>query len=90
MLSFGLVALAALAQLVSGQTVQPPANTPQCLLTCSAKSCPTSQLDCICVTELSAITSCVLSTCDTADQTTAAQIAAQICGTMHFKVLVNF
>jgi len=67
-------------QFVSAQTVTPPAGTPPCLLACAMVSCPTSDLTCICVDQISAITSCVLANCSTTDQATAAQDATVICG----------
>lgn len=83
MLTFGLIAFAAaFAQFVAGQAVNPPPDTPKCLLTCAAASCPTpQQVDCVCVTEITNITTCVLHSCNAADQQTAVQVAAQICGT---------
>lgn len=74
-----------LAQLTVGQVVTPPANTPQCLITCSSQFCPTAELSCICGTEISNITTCALSSCSTADQQAAAQIAESICGKYHFR-----
>lgn len=82
MLTSALLTLVTLSRFVVGQTVTPLPNTPQCLLTCSAKFCPTSQLQCLCVDEISNITVCALNTCNAADQATAGKIGAQICGTM--------
>jgi hypothetical protein len=79
MLTSALLTLVALSQFVVGQTVTPLPNTPQCLLTCSMQFCPTSQLQCLCVDQVSNITICALDTCNSADQVTAETIAAQIC-----------
>jgi len=81
MLASALLALATVAQIVAGQTVTPPANTPACLLTCASQFCPDSSIQCLCVTELSNVTACATTSCPPADLTTAAQIASQICGT---------
>lgn len=83
MLASALIALAVVSQLVSGQTAVPPPNTPACLLTCAAQSCPDSSLQCLCVDQLSAVTACATASCPPADLTTAAEIATQICGKMN-------
>jgi len=75
-----LVALASLAAAVVAQ--QPStAGIPTCLVTCSQASCPDlTDLECICVTNLTAITECALASCSAADLANATTIAAQECG----------
>jgi len=70
----------ALLALLGSVTAQSTAGIPQCLITCTQQSCPDlSDLQCICVTNLTAITACALSTCSQADLANASAIAAQQC-----------
>jgi CFEM domain len=62
------------------QSVAPPPGTPQCAISCSNEFCPTSDLTCICVTELSPITSCILANCTGSDLTAAENLGPQLCG----------
>jgi len=86
MIAKGLVALLTVVSAVAAQTTAaaPAPNTagiPQCLLTCTQASCALTDIECICVTKLTEITSCALSSCSQADLSTASTIAAQQCGT---------
>lgn len=73
-------ALLSLVGYVASQAAPSASGVPPCLLSCSQASCPTNDLTCLCVTQISAITVCVLSNCSAADQQTAAGLAAQECG----------
>ena len=85
------LALLSIASAVLGQSSTPStAGIPQCLVTCTQASCSLTDLQCICITNISAITACVLSSCDAADQATAATLAGQECGTLPNLVLSNF
>ena len=75
MLVASLVALLSLATSINAQA--PPA----CVLTCAEQFCANlADLQCLCNDQVSEITSCVLTSCDTADQATAAQLQVQECG----------
>jgi hypothetical protein len=80
MIAARVFALLTLVGLVASQAAPTPSGVPACLLSCSQASCPTNDLTCLCVTEISAITVCVLSNCSASDQAAAASIAAQECG----------
>jgi hypothetical protein len=84
MIATGLVALLSIASAVVAQSTAAagsPPNIPACLLTCTQKSCPTSDLTCICITHLTDITSCALASCSQADLALASTLAADQCGT---------
>ena len=75
-----IVTIAALAAIVVAQTPNTE-GIPQCLITCSQQSCANlTDLECICVTNVAAITQCALSSCSQADLTNATTIAAEQCG----------
>lgn len=74
---FGLLTLVGL---VAAQAAPVPSGVPACVLSCSQASCPTNDLTCLCVTELAAITVCVLSNCSASDQATAVGLQGQECG----------
>src|SRR5436305_7207228 len=90
MLGKSLVALLSVAGAVAAQATTATPNTagiPQCLLTCTQNSCALTDLQCICVTHLTDITACALSSCSQADLASASTIAAQQCG-MYLSFLV--
>jgi len=80
MLTLVVLFFATFAQFVLGQVVSPPPNTPPCLITCGLQYCPTGEMQCECVDQVSNITICVLANCSSSDVTLAGQIASQICG----------
>lgn len=88
MIAKGLFALLSIASAVAAQST---AGIPQCLLTCSQKSCPDlTDLTCICVTHLTDITACALSSCSQADLATASTVAAQQCGIFPHNIFTDF
>jgi len=74
------LALFSLVGYVAAQAAATPSGVPACLVSCSQASCPTNDLTCLCVTNIAAITECVLANCSAADQATAGTLAAQECG----------
>jgi hypothetical protein len=77
MLAASLLALLSLAAAVVAQS---PA-TPACVVTCTEQFCSLSDLECLCVGNLTGITACVLASCSAADIATAQELEGQECGT---------
>jgi len=74
-----LVALASLAAAVAAQAPS-TAGAPACLITCAQQYCNLTDLYCLCVTNITPVTECALSSCSAADIANASSIAAAECG----------